>query len=213
MTVNMMGVIGIVVVLISVLLIGSLILLLGSLVIIKKKQKMILPRCTLFLARLGENFITRTFEFIGFGTEWIVQALIDLKNFMSLEEFKKTPYNKRIIFIPQCVRHRKCPAKSDYDGLHCIQCNQCGIGELKKEVEGMGYKFFIAPGSSLVKRMTVKHKPKAAIGLGCLFEIKEFLQLMSKLNVASQGIVLETSGCIETVFNNEKLLKCIKQHN
>ncbi len=181
------------------------IFLLMSLFLFKKYGVTFFPKLTLFIARIGENLIIKGFMIFGVGGDWMAQTLVALKNHVGKEEFKEIAFNERAIFVPQCIRSATCPAKSDYEGLHCISCGQCTIGELKKEAEDMGYMFFVAPGSSLVKRMVKQYKPKGALGLGCLFEIKEFLILMIRMNVAAYGVVLATSGCVETTFNIEKL--------
>ncbi|MFC2163100.1 DUF116 domain-containing protein [Candidatus Altiarchaeota archaeon] len=203
--------IGASVIMILALLATLLAVLLVSVIHFRRKRKIILPSATLFAAKLFESMVMNVFTFIGVSGDWIVHGLIDIRNIIGAREFRQIPYEHRMLFLPQCVRHSKCPAKSDYEGLHCVSCGLCTVGDLKKETEPIGYQIFIAPGSSLVKRMVKKYKPKAVVGLGCLFEIKEFLLMMNKMNVPAQGVVLDTSGCVETTYNNGKLMKALKQ--
>ena len=61
--------------------------------------------------------------------------------------------------MPQCLRSVQCPAKLTPEGIMCIDCGRCGIGEAKRYAEGMGYKFFVVPGSSFIKRIIKKYRP------------------------------------------------------
>ena len=181
-----------------------------SLYFFKKNKTIPFPSVALTFFVITESTIRSVLRLFGFGTDWLIFTFIELENYVGKTGFKKTEYSDRIIFIPQCIRHKKCPAKSDYEGLHCIHCGLCSIDKLQLEAEHLGYRFFIAPGSSLVKRMTKKYEPSATLGLGCLFEIKEFLQLMSKMKVTAQGVVLNTRGCVETTYDLEKFRKVMK---
>ena len=61
------------------------------------------------------------------------------------------------------------------------------MGEAKKYAEGMGYRFFIVPGSSFIKRIIKKYRPGAIVGVGCHMEIKEGLDLCHSHAIPAQG--------------------------
>ena len=71
----------------------------------------------------------------------------------------RIPRGGRFIFMPQCVRSPECPAKLTPEGIRCIACGRCRVGEAKKIAEGLGYQFFIVPGSSFIKRIIKKYRP------------------------------------------------------
>ncbi|MFH0862320.1 MAG: DUF116 domain-containing protein [Candidatus Altiarchaeota archaeon] len=206
-------VVGVAALLFIVLALLSCLFLLISLILYRKYRVTLFPNLALSIVRVGENMILKGFMLLGIGGDWVTQTLVALKNHVGKNDFMKIRMSERAIFVPQCIRSASCPAKSDYEGLHCISCGQCTIGALKKEAEGLGYMFFVAPGSSLVKRMTKKYQPKGAIGLGCLMEIKEFLILMDKMKVKAYGVILDSSGCVETTYNLEKLTAAMKMHS
>jgi hypothetical protein len=65
----------------------------------------------------------------------------------------------------------------------------------------MGYRIFIVPGSSFIKRMVKKYHPKAIIGVGCLSEVKEGIDMADKLGLVAMGVVTMKEGCVETLVN------------
>ena len=65
----------------------------------------------------------------------------------------------------------------------------------------MGYRIFIVPGSSFIKRMVKKYRPKAIIGVGCLSEVKEGIDMADKMGLVAMGVVTMKEGCVETLVN------------
>jgi hypothetical protein len=68
-------------------------------------------------------------------------------------------------------------------------------------LEKLGYRIFIVPGSSFIKRMVKKYHPKAIIGVGCLSEVKEGIDMADKIGLVAMGIVTIKEGCVETLVN------------
>ena len=71
----------------------------------------------------------------------------------------------------------------------------------------MGYKVFIVPGSSFIKRMVKKYRPKAIIGVGCLLEVKEGLEMVDKIGLIPMGVVTTREGCVETDVNWDDVME------
>jgi len=148
---------------------------------------------------------------------WIARAddaIVDdvgvrLRNYISRQEFLKTPFERRFIFMPQCVRSTECPAKLTPEGIKCVNCGRCGVGEAKEYAEGMGYRFFIVPGSSFIKRIIKKYRPQAIVGVGCPMEIKEGLDLCHSHAIPAQGVPLSKTGCVATTLDWEQFYEAI----
>ena len=148
---------------------------------------------------------------------WIARAddsIVDdvgvrLRNYINRKEFLKTPRNQRFIFMPQCVRSTQCPAKLTPEGIKCKDCGQCNVGEAKRVAEGLGYKFFIVPGSSFIKRIIKKYKPRAVVGVGCQMEIKEGLDLCHSHAIPAKGVPLTKAGCVATTLDWEQFYDTI----
>ncbi|WP_298667902.1 DUF116 domain-containing protein [uncultured Methanofollis sp.] len=154
---------------------------------------------------LLEGVIKGMCKFFGFDDTDLVQFSIKLQNMMNTKRFAETPVEKRVIYLPQCLRSAECPAHLTPEGLVCRRCGRCDIGREIDAYEAMGYRVFIAPGSTLIKRMMKKYRPKAIIGIGCLMEIKEGLELCDRAGVIGMGVVTLKDGCVETVLNWDEL--------
>ena len=66
---------------------------------------------------------------------------------------------------------------------------------------------FIIPGSTFIKRLVKKYRPQAMIGVGCLMEVKEGLELGRKISMTTIGVVTTTDGCVETTMDYDMLMK------
>lgn len=130
---------------------------------------------------------------------------IRLRNYINRKKFLRIPHDCRFIFLPQCVRSVDCPAKLTPEGINCVGCGHCNVGDAKKFAEGLGYRFFVVSGSSFIKRIIKKYRPEAIIGVGCQLEIKEGLDLCHSYDIPAIGIPLSRAGCVSTTLDWKKL--------
>jgi len=154
-----------------------------------------------------EGLMKAFFRLLGLEDREMLTFLIKLHNTMTSAEFARIPVSERAIFMPQCLRSSKCPAHLTPEGLKCRACGQCPIGEFQPILEKMGYRIFIVPGSSFIKRMVKKYRPKALIGVGCLSEVKEGIEMADKLGLVVMGVVTLKEGCVETLANWSDILE------
>jgi hypothetical protein len=96
-----------------------------------------------------ESSIKSIFRLARVNEDIVDDVGVRLRNNINRKEFLRVPKRERVIFIPQCLRSINCPAKLTPEGIKCLACGLCGIGEAKRNAEEMGYKFFVVPGSSL----------------------------------------------------------------
>ncbi|MGB4235809.1 MAG: DUF116 domain-containing protein [Methanoregulaceae archaeon] len=148
-----------------------------------------------------EGFTRAIFRLFGLEDCQIHPFFIHLHNTMNKKAFETVPVEERAIFLPQCLRSSRCPAHLTPEGLKCKRCGLCTIGSWLPVFEQMGYRVFSVPGSSFIKRMVKKYRPKAIIGVGCLSEVKEGLEMSDKLGLISMGVVTLKDGCVETLVN------------
>jgi uncharacterized protein len=181
-------------------LIIAFILVVISLYSIKQKR-LYFPRLIKSGLVFLEGLMKGMFRFFGLEDRELFTFLIKLINSMNSAEFAKIPVAERAIFIPQCLRSSRCPAHLTPEGLKCRNCGQCDVGEARLLLERMGYKVFIVPGSSFIKRMAKKYRPKAIIGIGCLSEVKEGMDMADRMGLVVMGIVTLKEGCVETIAN------------
>lgn len=159
---------------------------------------------------LTEGLIKAFFRFFGLEDNQVHAFFIQLHNSMNRKAFEAIPVEERAIFLPQCLRSSKCPAHLTPEGLKCKRCGLCMIGSWLPVFEQMGYRVFSVPGSSFIKRMVKKYHPKAIIGVGCLGEVKEGLEMSDKLGLVSMGVVTLKEGCVETLVEWDDVFEIIK---
>jgi hypothetical protein len=175
-----------------------------------KTERFIFPNFMLFSITLLENLVKALFRLVRMDDSIVDDVGISLKNKISLRKFRETPVNKRMIFFPQCLRATTCQSNLSQEGMQCTNCG-CDVGNAKKSAEAMGYKVFIVPGSSFIKRLVRKHKPSAILGVGCMTEVKARLEMCEKLNLYGVGLVLEKAGCVSTVLDWDKFYEFIEE--
>jgi hypothetical protein len=181
-------------------LISAFILVIISLYSIKKKR-LFFPKLIKSGLVFLEGLMKSMFRFFGLEDRELFTFLIKLMNSMNSAEFARIAVADRAIFIPQCLRSSQCPAHLTPEGLKCKNCGQCDVGEARLLLERMGYKVFIVPGSSFIKRMVKKYRPKAIVGVGCLAEVKEGIDMADKMGLVVMGNVTVKEGCVETIAN------------
>jgi hypothetical protein len=150
-----------------------------------------------------EGLMRGLFKLFGIEDKEFLRILVTLQNTLNRKAFTAVPVSERAIFLPQCLRSKACPAHLHEEGLKCRSCGLCEIGVVKPRLEGLGYRFFIVPGSSFIKRMVKRYRPRAIIGVGCLMEVKEGTEMAGQINLISMGIVTSRDGCVETAVNWE----------
>ncbi len=148
-----------------------------------------------------EGLMKAFFRLLGLEEREMLSFFIKLHNTMNTAEFERIPVSERAVFMPQCLRSSKCPAHLTPEGLKCRNCGQCTVGGARTILEKMGYRIFIVPGSSFIKRMVKKYRPKAIIGVGCLSEVKEGIDMADKMGLVAMGVVTMKEGCVETLVN------------
>jgi hypothetical protein len=181
-------------------LVTAFILALISLYSIKKGH-LYFPRLIKAGLVFFEGLMKAFFRFLGLEDREMLTFLIKIGNTMNTAEFTRIPVAERAIFMPQCLRSSRCPAHLTPEGLKCRSCGQCSVGEARAVLEKMGYRIFIVPGSSFIKRMVKKYHPKGIIGVGCLSEVKEGIDMADKMGLIVMGVVTLKEGCVETLVN------------
>ncbi|MDD4255575.1 MAG: DUF116 domain-containing protein [Methanofollis sp.] len=188
------------------MLIGSVLVMIVAGLSIQSGQ-FYFPRLMTSGMVLLEGMIKGMCRFFGFDDKDLIQFFIRLHNTMNMKNFVETPVEKRAIFLPQCLRSARCPAHLTPEGLSCRRCGQCDIGRDIDRLQAMGYQVFIVPGSTFMKRIIKKYRPEAIIGVGCLMEVKEGLELCDRIGMVVMGVVTMKDGCVETVLNWDELLE------
>lgn len=163
------------------------------------RGKFYLPRILIPGMVLLEGLVKAFCKLLGLDDKDLITFFITLRNTMNTKAFSETPVERRAVFLPQCLRSAECPAHLTPEGLECRRCGRCSVGENVAWLEGIGYRVFIVPGSTFIKRMVKKYHPQAIIGVGCLMEVKEGIDMADRIGLIAIGVVNFKDGCVETV--------------
>ncbi|MBQ0106941.1 MAG: DUF116 domain-containing protein [Methanocorpusculum sp.] len=172
-----------------------------------RRKKMYFPRILRPVLSIMQGAVRVICSILGIDAVELMTFMITIDNQMNLHSFEKTPVTNRAVFFPQCLRSAECPAHLTTEGIICRNCGRCRLGEVIPVLEDAGYKVFICPGSTLIKRMVKKYPPKAMIGVGGLTDLKDVLELGRRISMTTIGVVTLKDGCVETDLDYDKLLE------
>lgn len=138
-------------------------------------------------------------------------AILMCSNELWRPYFEATPYNRRLLLLPQCLRHKNtCEAIIDELGLICTGCDHCPIHHSLAEAEAMGYSTLVAEGSSTAISLVEEGAVDAILGVSCLEVLqKSFKQVVSSA-IPSLAIPLLKNGCADTEVDQQWLAEEIK---
>lgn len=191
------------IIILAILILAALIL--G--IFVARKNQIKFPRFLLYLVDLLYSPLKTIAHFLKLDEHLIDNIAIQVRDEINKEKFKNIPAEKTLIFLPHCLRHKDCPATLQKDGLNCTECGLCSIGVIKKKSEPLGYKLYIVPGSSFVKKIVMENKFQAVIGVACHEDLNQMMMLLS--DFCPQGVLLEKTGCFETKVNVKKVFEKI----
>ncbi|MBU7014554.1 MAG: DUF116 domain-containing protein [Theionarchaea archaeon] len=178
-------------------------LLLGF--ILLRKGVMILPRFVLYVIDSLYFLLKKLIRLVGLSERYVDEIGIEIRNRTYEKAFRQSAIDGRILVFPQCLRNPTCPALLTQYGVQCKMCGQCVIGNLKKRAEAEGYKVYIVPGGSFVKRIAKKDRPTGALGVACGYELNYSMMELSAL-CPVQGVPLLKDGCYCTKVDEELVL-------
>ena len=176
-------------------------------VLFARRSEIKYPRFLVFILDLLYSPFKAIANLLKLDEHLIDDISIKVRDDINKEKFKKIPADKTLIFLPHCLRHRDCPATLQKEGLNCTECGLCSIGVIKKKSEPLGYKLYIVPGGSFVKKIVMENKFKAVIGVACHEDLSQMMMLLS--DFCPQGVLLEKTGCFETKVNVKKVFEKI----
>ena len=189
--------VGIIIILLIIFLILGL--------LIAKKNQIKFPRFLLYIVDLLYSPLKTIAHFLKLDDNLIDDIAIKVRNDLNKEQYNRIPAEKTLIFLPHCLRHKDCPATLQKEGLNCTECGLCSIGVIKKKAEPLGYKMYIVPGSSFVKKIVMENKFQTVLGVACHEDLNQMMMLLS--DFYPQGVLLEKTGCFETKVNVKKVFE------
>ena len=136
---------------------------------------------------------------IGIDETRLLEVYVKTKNAATKAPFARIPFQKRILFLPQCLRSRECPASLSESGYVCKKCGRCGIHRVISRALELGYKgAYVLSGGSMVGSILKRERPLACLGVACFKELVLGGFVCERFGAISQGVALSRDGCIET---------------
>ena len=196
------GLVLLILIIIVILIIG---LLLG--IILLRRNKLLFPALIIFIVNVFYSPLKSFSNLLGLDDSLVDNIGIEVRNKVNKARFDKIPHEEKIIVLPHCLRSAQCEASLKETGIKCTYCGKCAIGVIKKKAEPMGYRVFIVPGSSFVKKIVQQNKFKGVVGVACHVDLNQTMMALEKFS--PQGVLLSTSGCFETKVDVSKVLETI----
>ena len=190
---------------ILIIIVSILILIIGY--ILLKKDRLIFPNLSLFLMDNFYSILLKVFLLIG-TEDTFYRVGIEFYNKYYEDAFKKA--KNKVLVLPHCLRDSKCPAKLTPNGVECIFCGRCKIGDIIKVAKENNYKVYIVPGSTFLKRILKEEKPEAVFGVACNRDLFYGMNMLSRKGIPSQGQPLLRDGCINTLVDVDELISRLK---
>jgi hypothetical protein len=148
------------------------------------------------------------------------KLLVAAGNRLFGRKFAAAPYQRRLLFLPFCLRPLHCPAEVHPEtGLCCLgSCPDCELGRLRQEALDLGYEqVYVVPSSRImsgrgllpshqfIKAKLAQHAPLAALGVVCEWHLRQRLlpetrvgrsgyQVRQGVKAALHGVLLDVFG-------------------
>lgn len=208
---SMLETLGRVVVFLLVVLVVLLASLLSLFFVMLRTKRILFPNFVLFIVSLLYEILCRLLSFFRVDPTLIDRVSVEMRNALNYTEFAATDPRERILLLPQCIRSIDCPARLDsLEGICCVECGRCAIGELSARSREIGIMMYISPGGTFTERILTRSKPKAVVGVSCYPNLYEGLLKAKLMGVPAQGVPLSAAGCVKTTVDCEEVMKKCK---
>jgi hypothetical protein len=130
----------------------------------------------------------------------LIFNLVKIGNRYFRKAFAVTPFERRLLFLPFCLRPLTCPALLDPDqGYTCPEfCPECEMGKICREALTLGYAgVYVVPSSRIIRRAGLvpsdhfmldkirRHRPGAVLGVVCQWYVHH--RLITKYPIGRKG--------------------------
>ena len=178
-------------------------LILGKILI--KQDRLIFPKVLLLTIDLFYGPFKKFSESMGLDEKIVDHIGVEVRNKVNEKRFKSTKSDEKLLILPHCLRSPNCEATLEPSGLVCTNCKKCVIGTLKENAECVGYKVFIIPGSTFLKKIIEQNNFKAVLGVACYQDLNLSMMKLSKFS--PQGVPLSRDGCFKTKVDPKAVLE------
>ncbi len=183
--------------------------LLRKQVVLYATEKTILPPASFeLLETSSKELLTR----LNFDDEFLDFTIVLLGNETWRDVVNATPFNRRLLLLPQCLRNNlKCKGVFDDLGLICAGCKGCQIDDILGRAEELGYSTLVAEGTTVAIGLVEEGSIDAVIGVSCMPVLQNSFDPVSRAAVPVIGLPLLADGCKNTSLDYEWLFSEIEQ--
>ena len=197
---------------------AALIILLGIIIVLTtlilgyflvKRNKLLFPKVFLYIMDNFHPILLKLCLMVG-TEDTFYRIGIDFYNRYYYPSFKNA--ERKVLILPHCLRDIRCPAKLGINGVECIFCKRCPLGDIIKVAKENNYEVYIIPGSTFIKRILKEKKPTGVFGVSCYRDLFYGMNYLSRKGIPVQGQPLLKDGCIRTSVDIEELIMRIKDN-
>jgi hypothetical protein len=154
----------------------------------------------------------RLCKFSQKSEEQICKFFTYKQNKLHANKFASVPFNKRIVFIPHCMRNTAVCVAVEKDRCYiCTECGSCKISDITKLARKLNYRdLYIVKGSKMIEKIIKERKPEAIVGIACFFEGSQAFKMLKSENVTVQFVPLTKDGCDTTDIDLTEVEKVLK---
>lgn len=163
---------------------------------------------------LLEQTALKLIDKLELSTSHQAYAMVMIGNEVWRPIYEATPYHRRLLLLPQCIRNKQhCTAKFDDFGLLCNACHSCHIDPLLQEAERLGYASLVAEGTTMALTLATEGSIDAVLGVSCMPILERSFTKVSKIALPAFGVPLLSEGCQETKIDIESLTEELRAHH
>jgi hypothetical protein len=144
--------------------------------------------------------------------EQVYKTFACKQNKLHVDKFASVPFNKRVVFVPHCMRNTAVCAAIEEDSCYvCTECGGCKISDIIKLMRESNYRnLYIVKGGRAIEKIIKEQKPEAIVGIACFFEGNQAFKMLKDENVAVQFVPLIKDGCAATDTDLTEVEKVLK---
>lgn len=159
-----------------------------------------------------ENIAKQIIERVKVSTEYLHFTMILLGNEIWREVVSATPFQRRLLLLPQCLRNNlQCKGVFDEMGLLCAGCKSCQLDNILSKAEQLGYATLVAEGTTVAIGLVEEGSIDAVIGVSCMPVLQNSFAPVTRAAVPAIGLPLLFDGCENTSLDYGWLFTEIEQ--
>jgi geranylgeranyl pyrophosphate synthase len=151
-------------------------------------------------------------EKLGENKDYLDFAMVLLGNEIWREVVAATPFNRRLLLLPQCLRNiYHCQGVFDELGLVCASCKNCQLDDILEKAEKIGYATLVAEGTTVAIGLVEEGSIDAVVGVSCMPVLQNSFAPVTNAAVPAIGIPLLYDGCENTSLDYDWLFSEMEQ--